>query len=80
MKRSELEKFLGKNVEVTIFDGDTYRGVLHKSGENMFKDDLNLYLPKKYYFVTDECGIFCRSCLFRCSHVNKIRPLGGENK
>lgn len=32
MKRSDLEKFLGKTVEITIFDGDTYSGILHKTG------------------------------------------------
>ena len=72
MKRAELEKFLGKNVEVTIFDGDTYRGVLHKSGEDMFKDDLNLYLPHKRYFVVDYKGN-CVSCLFRSTHVKKLK-------
>ena len=31
MKRSNLEKYLGKHVEATIFDGDTYTGTLYKT-------------------------------------------------
>lgn len=67
MKRSELEKYLGKTVEVTIF-GETLRGILHKTDEEQF------------YFVTDECGILCGNCIFRCSHVGKLRLLGGDGE
>lgn len=80
MKHSELEKFLGKTVEITIFDGDTYSGILHKTGEEQFKNNCNLYLPKKYYFVVDDCGILCGNCIFRCSHVGKLRLIGGDGK
>ena len=79
MKRSELEKYLGKTVEVTIF-GKTLRGILHKTGEEKFKNNYNLYLPKKYYFVCDEYGIPCGNCIFRCSHVGKLRLIGGDSK
>ncbi len=79
MKRSELEKYLGKTVEVTIF-GETLRGILHKTGEEKFKNNYNLYLPKKYYFVSDEYGIPCGNCIFRCSHVSKLRLIGGDGK
>lgn len=80
MKRSDLEKFLGKTVEITIFDGDTYSGILHKTGEEKFKNNYNLYLPKKYYFVCDEYGIPCGNCIFRCSHVGKLRLIGGDGE
>lgn len=73
MKRSELEKHLGEKVEITIFDGDTYKGFLHKSGEEMFKTNPNLYIPQKYYFLTDYKGACVRSCLFRSSHVKKLK-------
>lgn len=79
MKRSELEKYLGKTVELTIF-GETLRGILHKTGEEQFKNNYNLYLPKKYYFVCDEYGIPCGNCIFRCSHVGKLRLIGGDGK
>ena len=46
MKRSELEKYLGQKVEIKLFDGDILKGVLHKTGEEQFKDNLNLYLPQ----------------------------------
>ncbi len=74
MKRSDFEKYLGKNVEVTIFDGDTYRGILHKTGEEQFEDNLNLYLPQKRYFITDDVGS-CVSCMFRSSHVVLLRVI-----
>ena len=52
MKRSELESYLGKHVEATIFDGDTYIGKLYKTGEEIVKNDPNLYLKKDYYFCS----------------------------
>lgn len=66
MKRSELEKYLGKTVTVTLFDGDTITGELHKTGEERFKFDPNLYLHRNLYFLMPQ------SVLFRCSHVKKL--------
>ncbi len=77
MTRAEFEKYLGKNVEIDIFNGTIIRGTLHKTGEEMFKNDANLYIPKNYYFCTDNNGEFV-DCLFRVSHVRKIR-MDGEN-
>nr|DAM57632.1 MAG TPA: Lsm2-8 spliceosome U6 Prp24-8 spliceosome U6 Prp24, SPLICING [Caudoviricetes sp.] len=74
MKRSELEKYLGQKVEIKLFDGDILKGVLHKTGEEQFKDNLNLYLPQKRYFMTDDVGS-CVSCMFRSSHVVLIREI-----
>ncbi len=71
MKRSELEKYLGKKVKIQIFDNTICSGVLHKTGEEMFKNNPSLYLSHNYYFVTDEHGR-CISCSFRTSHVTKI--------
>lgn len=68
MKREELEKYIGKQVKITLFDNETITGELHKTGEEQFKNDANLYIPKNYYFV-----IYPHSCLFRCSHVKKIQ-------
>lgn len=67
MKRSELEKYLGKTVTITLFDNDVITGVLHKTGEEQFKYDQNLYIPKNCYFVLPQ------SCLFKCSHVKKLK-------
>lgn len=33
MKKSEFEKYLGKNVIITLFDNDVIKGVLHKTDE-----------------------------------------------
>lgn len=41
---------------------------LHKTGEEQFKNDPNLYLPKRLYFCVNP-----QSCLFRSSHVRKIK-------
>lgn len=67
MKRSELEKYLGKTVTITLFDNDVITGVLYKTGEEQFKNDPNLYIPKKCYFL------FPRSVIFKCSHVKKLK-------
>lgn len=67
MKRSELEMHLGKTVTITLFDNDVITGVLHKTGEEQFKHDPNLYLPKNWYFL------FPQSCLFKCSHVKRLK-------
>ena len=71
MKRSELEKYLGKNVKITIFDNSIVKGELHKTGEEMFKNDLSLYLPRNLYFVINTEN----SVLFRCSHVKKLEEV-----
>lgn len=71
MKRSDLEQFLGKPVLVTLFDGKTVRGVLHKTGADDCKNDPNLYLKRNFYFCTVPNTMVVRNWLFRCSHVIK---------
>lgn len=68
MKRSELEQHLGKVIEITLFDNDVITGELHKTGEETFKNNANLYLPQKRYFLINP-----QSCLFRSSHVKKLK-------
>ena len=70
MKRSELEKYLDKKVEIEIFDGTVIKGELHKTGEEKFKDNPNLYIPRNYYFCTEP-----QSCLFRSSHIIKLEEI-----
>lgn len=67
MKRSDLEQYLGKVVTITLFDNEVITGELHKTGEEKFKFDPNLYIPKKCYFLLPQ------SCLFKCSHVKKLK-------
>lgn len=68
MKRSDLEKYLGKTVTIKLFDNDVITGELHKTGEERFRKDPNLYIPRKLYFLINP-----QSCLFRCSHVKKLK-------
>lgn len=67
MKREELEKYLGKRVQITLFNGEVYMGELHKTEEEQFKNGSNLCLPRKRYFCINP-----QSCLFRSSHVIKV--------
>lgn len=68
VKRSDLEKHLGGAVTITLFDNEVITGELHKTGEERFKNDPNLYIPRKWYFLTGP-----QSCLFRSSHVKKLK-------
>ena len=70
MKKSELEKYINKKVEIEIFDGTVIKGELHKTGEEKFKDNPNLYIPRNYYFCTEP-----QSCLFRSSHIIKLEEI-----
>lgn len=54
MTRYELERHLGKYVEIVLFDGTVIEGILHKTGEKVFENDANLSIPKLRYFCT--CG------------------------
>lgn len=72
MKREKLEKYLGKKVKIQLIDGDIIEGYLRKTGEDDFKNNPNLYIPKNYYFLTDG-GSNCISCIFRTSHVIGIK-------
>ena len=67
MKREKLEKYLENEVEITIFDGSVRKGELHKTGEEQFKNNPNLYIPNNYYFLINP-----QSFLFKCSHVRKV--------
>ena len=68
MKRGNLEQHLGKVVTITLFDNDVITGELHKTGEEKFRNNPNLYLPQKCYFLINP-----QSCLFKCSHVKKLK-------
>lgn len=68
MKRNELEKYLGKKVMIKLYDGEILFGELHKTGEELFKHEPNLYIPKDRYFLTPKCQY-----LFKSSHVVKVK-------
>ena len=71
MKRSELEKYLGKNVKIKLYNNDVIKGELHKTGEEMYKNVPELYIPRKFYFVTERFP----SLIFRSSHVKKLEEV-----
>lgn len=73
MKRTELEKYLGQHVRITLFDGKVEEGYLYKTRDKKFKNNPNLYFPDKRYFTTEtESSMQSNSCIFRCSHVKKL--------
>ena len=74
MTRKELELYLNKNVKVKLLNGDVFEGYLRKTGAEDFKANLNLYLMKNRYFLTDE-NSNCLSCLFRVSHITKLESI-----
>lgn len=59
MTRAELEQYLGKEVEVTLYDGTIVQGVLHKTGN--------------YYFCEPEEDEI--TCCFRVSHIKEIKEI-----
>ena len=71
MNKEEIEKYLGKYVEIKLFDGTIHKGEFHKTGEKEYKNNPNLYLPKNYYFVDKPHDY----CVFRSSHIRKIKHL-----
>ena len=84
MKRQDLEKYLGKTVTVDIGAGRFFTGCLRKCGDERFKNDPNLYIPRNFYFLSSNVFYFlssnvnafdCVSWIFRCSHVKKIKLL-----
>lgn len=74
MNRKTLEESLGRRVKVRLFDGAEHEGYLRKSGDERYRNDPNLYLPKNYYFLVDDYGI-CKTCLFRVSHIQNYKTL-----
>lgn len=73
MKREELEKYLGRKVCITLFDKSVCDGELHKTGEEQFKYDSNLYIPSNRYFCINPQS--CVLYVFRSSHVVKLKSL-----
>lgn len=69
MKRSDLERYLGKYVDVRLVDGSLQSGILQFS---RFVFDGSI--QKKWYTTEDSHSHF------RCSHVLKINSMYGGKK
>lgn len=72
MTRNELERHLGKYVEVTLFDSTVIEGILHKTGEKAFENNPNLSIPVNFYFCIDENNEVVKNTAFRVSHIQRI--------
>ena len=78
MNRKEFEKYLGKRVKIRFYDNEVITGILCRTDDEQFKDNMGLYMRKNYYVLFDDLlNDFC-SCLFRVSHVKKIEVMGDE--
>lgn len=76
MTRNELEKYLGKKVQIRLFDNETITGFLRKTGDKAFKNAPNLYIPQNEYFLTNSVNSsVCATCLFRVSHVKNLKEV-----
>lgn len=80
MNRKQLESNIGKNVKIRLFDGEIIEGYLRKTGEEDFKGNPNLYIPKNLYFLTDSISNECRTCLFKVSHIRSLKVLEEQDK
>lgn len=72
LTRTEFEKYLGKDVTITLYDGAIYAGILHQTGEKAFADNPNLSVPLNFYFCIDENNEVVKNTVFRVSHIQKI--------
>lgn len=76
MNRKELETHLNKKVEIKLFDGDILTGYLHKTHDEKYKYDPNLYIPRNYYFLTQTNDTHTpTTSIFKVSHVRKLRRI-----
>jgi len=80
MNRKQLEENIGRNVKIRLFDGETIEGYLRKTGEESYRNNPNLYIPKNLYFLTDGISNECRTCLFRVSHIRSLKVLQEQGK
>ena len=72
MRRGDLEKYIGSNVEITLFDDSVIEGVLYKTGTKRYQNNPDLYLRQKFYVLENVNNTGDYSCIFRSSHVKKL--------
>lgn len=72
MTRTELERYLGKCVTITLLDNTVIEGTLHKTGEKAFENNPNLSIPVNFYFCTDVNNKVVKNTAFRVSHIRRI--------
>lgn len=67
MKKSKVDGYLGKYVEVVLVDDFAYRGIFKNTD-----DDFQRYCKNNYYYC-DNYGY--SNTIFRSSHIKKIKEL-----
>ncbi len=69
INRKIVENHLGKRVKIKLFNGVICEGELHKTGEERFRGNNNLYIPQNYYFTYNPHN----NWIFRSSHIVSIK-------
>lgn len=73
VRKKDLDTYLDQEVCITLFDGSVLTGYLMKTGDELVRQNPNLYLPKNYYFLVETLGDnVSKGGLFRCSHIRKL--------
>lgn len=76
MNKRNLEEYLGRKIMVQLFDNEVITGYLRKTGDEAFKNNPNLYIPKNYYFLTKtKESTVSETCLFRVSHIKGFKVI-----
>lgn len=76
--RKQLESLLGKKVKIKLCNKSVLTGELHKTGEEQFKNNSDLYYKPNYYFLLDENGEQVDRLIFRVSYVSKIEVVEND--
>ena len=71
INKQVVDSYLGKRVKIKLFNDVICEGELHKTGEELFKGNNNLYIPKNYYCTINPHN----NWIFRSSHIKKIEEV-----
>lgn len=74
MTRKKLDSYLGKTVEIKLFTGKAYKGVLHKCDDGLFSSNYSIDCKHNYYVLAGKEPIVMSS-IFRLHHVKKLTEL-----
>lgn len=72
MKKAELERYLGKRVNLILFDEDSISGILCSTSDKRLSKEELWMRPKNSYFLVQESIYEKGNIFFKCSHVKKL--------
>lgn len=75
MKKAELERYLGKRVNLILFDEDSISGILCSTSDKRLSKEELWMRPKNSYFLVQESIYEKGNIFFKCSHVKKLLKL-----